>query len=284
MKALWAVAFVCFLALASCSNAETSRAEELVKLLEDSDYEVQLGEVFPFRIADCVELPSCFGNNATSPYALWRLPPAPGEPTLQVNADSLQPDALGRTAQWALRQDEAVVYIGKTGPSAAYMSYAPYIFSRANSANEQITVFASLADSINQTAFDGDAFDREIAVIVSANEALQSLVRQALANGGMNDADIKWVALSAEQLRFGLDEQADRILMLATLCALSRPRCGRSLPRGHARRRDAGYAQHAAKSTDVSRRHENTSRGRPKRRLSTDFARCVGASRSRNVR
>jgi hypothetical protein len=156
------------LAVATCLSSCTSgtslpRDEALEQRLTRAGYSVQRGAVKPFRIEDCAELPSCFGNNATSPYAMWWLPPAPGTALPAAEGMGLPPDPEGRSAGWALRADEAVVYVGRTSPEAAYFSYAPYVFSRQDEQGERQPIFASITDAVNHTHFPDGAFDREIA-------------------------------------------------------------------------------------------------------------------------
>src|SRR5690606_30525328 len=97
-----------FLLLTSCDGStDLPRDEALTRRLQRAGYDVQPGVVRAFRIEDCAQLPSCFGNNATSPYGLWWLPPAPGTEPPSTEAMGLPPDDRGRLPGWALDADEA---------------------------------------------------------------------------------------------------------------------------------------------------------------------------------
>src|SRR5688572_12276943 len=166
-----------------CSDEDSSESQpggDLVAVLEADGFTVARGESAPFFIEDCASLPSCYGANATSPYALWNLPPAPGETRVDggFNVPRTPP---GMAPGWRLREDEAVVYIGRTPPHAAYFSYAPYVFARTNPASgARATVFASFADALNvanlRTAGDS-RFDAETAIVLTADRALEAKLR-----------------------------------------------------------------------------------------------------------
>lgn len=219
--------------LASCTSGECIRrlpTDERATAIHDEyvegGYTVQTGAVRPFRISDCDMLPSCFGNNASSPYGLWYLPPAPGAASSPARVDDLPPDAEGRTAGWQLREDEAVVFVGRTAPAAAYFSFAPYLMARADGMGVLQTVFASLADATNQTAFDGDPFDRDIAVIVSADENLADDLYRSMRATGLDSDEIVVMSLAAEQLRLGTDTDDDIVLMLQRFALFEDPAAG----------------------------------------------------------
>lgn len=209
--------------LSSCSSSGSSlpRDEALEQRLTRAGYSVQRGLVKPFRIEDCAELPSCFGNNATSPYAMWWLPPAPGTALPAAEGMGLPPDPEGRSAGWALRADEAVVYVGRTSPEAAYFSYAPYVFSRQDEQGERQPIFASITDAVNHTHFPDGAFDREIGVIITGSPELEAELRRSLRATGLADADIITFGLPAEQVRFGNGSDADLIMLLQRFALFS---------------------------------------------------------------
>src|SRR4051812_6881453 len=53
-------------------------ASRLTAALGTAGYTVQEGSMHFFRVEDCMSLDNCFGNNPTSPYGFYCLPPAPG--------------------------------------------------------------------------------------------------------------------------------------------------------------------------------------------------------------
>jgi hypothetical protein len=210
--------------LGACSSpSDLPRDEALERRLGRAGYTVQRGRVTGFTVEDCGALSSCFGNNATTPYGMWWLPPSPGQSSPQPGALSLPPDDQGRTAAWTLRSDEAVVYVGRTSPEAAYYSFAPYLFSRVNSDGERVPVFASLGDAVNMTHFPDAPFGREIGVIVTANVELEAELRRDLRATGLPDGDIVTFGLAAEQLQLGLGPDDDTIMMLQRFALFDDP-------------------------------------------------------------
>ncbi len=203
------------LLLSACSSAAALPGDEAVETRAmELGYTVQRGVVKTFAIEDCAQLPSCYGNNATSPYAMWWLPPAPGHASPSTGPMALPPDADGRSAAWELGRGEAVVYVGRTAPEAAYYSYAPYLFARTNAEGEHVPVFASLSDAVNSTHVDGDAFGREIAIVITADSQLEATLRQSLRSSGLANTEIFTFGLADGDLRLSGDELGDRILML----------------------------------------------------------------------
>ncbi|MEZ4327651.1 MAG: hypothetical protein R3B40_20700 [Polyangiales bacterium] len=214
------------LLLVSCGDGGQSRSEALTQGLRAAGYDVQSGVVRAFRIEDCALLPSCFGNNATSPYGLWWLPPAPGTQPPTTEAMGLPPDDEGRSPGWALAADEAVVYLGRTSPEAAYFSYAPYVFSRVDAEGRRLPVFASVSDAVNLTRFGATPFDREIAVIITGDPALDALVRETLRDSGLADEDVVTFGLAPERVRFGTGAEADIVMMLQRFALFADPDAG----------------------------------------------------------
>ena len=203
---------------------------ELVSTIEQQGNEVLRGEVTPFLIEDCDALPSCFASNATSPYGLWNLPAPPG---VALPADSVYPPRTpdGMAPAWQLREDEAVVYIGRTPPAAAYYSYAPYLFSRLNeSTGERVPVFASLADALNLVNLvtgPGGPFDAETVLIVTAHAGMAASVGTWLEGAGYDPATFNTVALPATDLLMGYEERADRLMMLQRFALFEDETAGR---------------------------------------------------------
>ena len=120
-------------------------------------YTVQNGSYFFFFISDCAtyNLDTCFLLNADSPYGMTMLPSSPVEvlPYLGAVTPSLTgggavgdgcqtrngvtyPEITpricqdGRSMQWRLGYDEAIVLIGKTPPPAIYWSFTSYVFTQ----------------------------------------------------------------------------------------------------------------------------------------------------------
>lgn len=162
----------------------------------------------PDLTACCTGDQSCSGTNPSSPYARLRLPPGPGQTVPNPDAN---PD--GTATAWRLRQDEAVIVVGLTPPSARYYGFTPYLADRYNpTTHEREQLFASLGDSWNQLVLStasGRPFLSEFATVFTSNATTASLVTAALERAGTPAAAINIVVLRSDNTHLGLDYQAD---------------------------------------------------------------------------
>ncbi len=183
------------------ASSDAGPDDALIESLEADGLLVTRGQSTPFFIKDCETLPTCFGSNVTSPYAHWNLPPGPGE--TRTPAEFLPPRTPdGMSPSWRLREDEAVVYLGRTPPKAAYFSYAPYVFSRVDpTTGERVVVFASFADALNLAnvgTAGGDPFGADIAILFTADRTMEELLRRKLIESGVAGEAINTMAVPAE--------------------------------------------------------------------------------------
>jgi hypothetical protein len=122
-------------------------AQRLTAALTQRGYLVQTGQVRFFQPEDCLALKNCYGNNPSSPYGMYCLPPAPGD-TVARHADLPCSRESNLRWAWRLRPDEALVFLGNTPPTARYFSFRTYLFSRPGWFWRR-HLFASLGDALN---------------------------------------------------------------------------------------------------------------------------------------
>lgn len=127
--------------------------------------------------------PSCNGNNNTNPYLLALVPPAgtvldPARPPLNFQ----------------LRQDEAIVLVGRTPPPVAYFSFRSFVLNRFfDREGIRRKVFASLGDPHNMLTLHtagkakGDPYDRAFVLLVVSDKETEKRVRRALRVAGYPD-------------------------------------------------------------------------------------------------
>jgi hypothetical protein len=192
-------------------------SDPVVQALRDAGYEVELGRVRPFRIHDCVQLPSCFGSNATSPYLIFQLPVL----TTREPADI-----------WRLRADEALLVVGRTPPKAAYFSYTPYVFTRYDAASaQQHVVYASISDSLNKVNLQVDGrtpFDAEFAMIMTADAVADREIRQTLARIRLPPRPTNSLPIPVPEVRLGLEPEADQLQLLGRIALFEDDAAGRA--------------------------------------------------------
>jgi len=249
------IAIVCLLSIAflGCDGSNTNtdannlQIERVIADLEAQGYLVQEGEMFFFRLQDEWELKKYFGNNPTSPYGMYRLPPGPGEPDKDVLVFPWDEeiDNYAKRSVWRLRPDEAVVYIGQSPPEVMYYGYRTYLLQRYESVDgsiERKDIFASLGNTLNHFtlktsaslpgAASTDPFNKETVLISTADRNMDSLVRQALVNSGFSQGIINTDIIpalddedhdNAQLLNMGYDDYADIYMMLLRVAVFADP-------------------------------------------------------------
>jgi hypothetical protein len=195
-------------------------------LLERQGYVVQPGELRFFDIQQCAPAGvSCLGNNPSSAYGTFWMPPAPDEPT------------AGLANVWHLRPDEAIVFVGRTPPPAAYYSFTDYLIARQGQ-----LLAANIGDSLNQLVIqtagaataDGSTpgpFDALALVITTADATLEGALRSAFAQAGFPaaamNADV--MALRAPlSLNLGTGSGADTFSVIYRIALFADESAGRT--------------------------------------------------------
>lgn len=181
-----------------------------------------------FAALDCCSAVTCFGNNPSSPYGMYRLPRGPGQ-TAANPAE--QPD--GTSTVWRLRGDEAVVFAGPTPPRSAYFGWTGYLYDRATGGvPAREILFASLGDTANRDSIatagtpgggPGDPFEQWTVVVLTADEVTDAAVRSAAAAAGFDGAWINTLVIPAARVTLGLAEDADTFGVLVRVALFEDP-------------------------------------------------------------
>lgn len=201
--------------------------------LLDAGFSVRRGAFEVFRTEDCSDLERCWYNNPTSPYAVFGVPLADGEP---------DPDPEGRGGRllsdrnlfriFRLDPSEAIVWIGRTPPGGYYFSFTPYLYSRYDPEGDGVVrygnraeVYGSLGDSINNVTISTSAgessFGAESVVIMTGDRGVDARVREVLGRAGLG-GDIANTLVVPQRsadgetplVKLGLGEEADILSML----------------------------------------------------------------------
>lgn len=185
----------------------------------DQGFTVQRGKVSSFLVEDCELLSTCFGNNATTPYFLVSLPSYPKQPeTLPLSTIGDIPKVPeDMSPSYRIESNEAIVIRGQTPPQTKYFGLTPYVYSRTDATDTPIDIFASIADSINQLQIKTDgtaAFNAETAVIYTADSQTLEAAKEALIADGLPETAINAVVLPQNELRLGLNNRDDTLLVL----------------------------------------------------------------------
>jgi hypothetical protein len=200
-------------------------ASALTASLTKAGYTVQPGTMRFFRVEDCRTLDDCFGNNPTSPYGFYCLPPAPGASPVDSPLQTICPE--GTRPTWSLREDEAVVLLGRTPPRARYFGYRSYVYSRTLPDGVRKALFASLGDTLNPLtiATSGTpcakgalagvaAFDADVAIVTTADARLDTILRRELTATGVPESIVNTDVVPRSIVHMGASPTDDDEAML----------------------------------------------------------------------
>jgi len=122
------VLFSLLIGTSVAQNATTSDVNAFKLALEKDGFTVQEGKLGPVDLIKMYSvgfLPTAGGNNPSTKYLGYFVPPAPGhvvDPALAEYSKAL--GLSGNTTNyWNLRPDEAVVFVGRTPPECRYFSF-----------------------------------------------------------------------------------------------------------------------------------------------------------------
>jgi hypothetical protein len=208
----------------------TGDADAFAAALAQDGFVVQEGKMEVFPIIDLYNmglLSSCFGNNPSTPYALFFAPPPPGQAAV-IDDPNDAATLDGKTlVNYRLRPDEAIVMIGQTPPACSYFSYRSYLYDQYFPAEgERRIVFASLGDTVNRMTIhtsgtpDGQAgspFGQTTIIVVTADEGIAQRVRAAAEAAGFPASIMNTDVIPSSLVHMGLERNADQFLVILRL-------------------------------------------------------------------
>jgi len=220
------VLFTMLTGIALAEN-ETYDTEAFRQALEQDGFTVQEGELGFFdliKLYDEGVLPSAYGNNPTTKYVTYFVPPAPGYKVNERFSEISR--ALGKSGNttpfWDLRPDEAVVFVGRTPPECRYFSYDHYLLSRTYG-NETRWIFANLGDTVNnmvintegtQNGSSGNPFNQTTIVVATADKGIDQRIRAAALSAGYPNGIFNTQVFPTSMLNMGLENDSDTFMML----------------------------------------------------------------------
>ena len=153
------------------------------------------------------------------------------QPYLQflVPKSTQEPDQLSRT--FKLQEDEAIVVIGQTPPSAKYFSYTPFLASKVYPNLGRLQILATLGDSVNNLTvktIGPTPFNAHVVLIFTPDQGTDSRVRAALQRAGYPAAIINTLVFPASMLKLGHSETADELSILPRAAIWQDPAAGDS--------------------------------------------------------
>lgn len=213
------VAFI--LIFESCSTSVTGPVnlvgdpEKFKEYLISDQFMVRDGELTKvdlFQLVDNGIFQTCLGNNASAPYMACKLPPAPGQTTPNPLTE-----ASGRSMEYRLRPDEAIVFVLKTPPPAEYFSYQSFL-SAVDAGGARKRVFVALGDTYNNYNISTDAtpngkagapYRSNTIIIVTADKGIDAKMRDAAKAAGYSEAIMNTEIIPSSELALGIEPDKD---------------------------------------------------------------------------
>jgi hypothetical protein len=228
---------------AGIAAAKGGNITALKNNLEGDGFIVQEGKFGYIDIIGLYEagqLPSCFGNNPSTPYMIYFMPPPPAAKAISENpidADTLDNKTL---LNYRLRPDEALLFIGRTPPECKYFSFRSYVYDRYFPNEGQRTrLFASLGDPLNFMTIKtsgNSTYDASTFIVTAADWRINDRVKAAGIAAGYPESIMNSDVTPSQLVKMGLGEEADKLLMLTRLAFFKDKREGQEYLNGTAAR------------------------------------------------
>jgi hypothetical protein len=208
-------------------NVKTGDVKVFKQALEKDGFTVQQGAIGYLDLIKLYNrgvLPSAYGNNPSTKYLTYFVPPAPGYkvPELFSKIAAALGMSSNLSAFWNIRPDEAIIFVGRTPPECRYFSYDHYLLSRAYG-NETRWLFANLGDTVNNLAINtegtpnglaGNPFNQTTTIVATADRGIDQRIRAAALSAGYSGDIFNTQVLPSAVLNMGLKNSSDTFIML----------------------------------------------------------------------
>ncbi|OPY45419.1 MAG: hypothetical protein A4E47_00979 [Methanosaeta sp. PtaU1.Bin028] len=220
---LFSVLFAILIGTGLAENADLGDVDAFRQALEHDGFIVQEGELGVFDLIKIYNeglIPSAYGNNPSTRYIAYFIPPAPGENVDQLGYTIAR--ILGKSGNatpliMKLRLDEAIVFVGRTPPECRYFSYdANLMFSEFG--DEIRWIWISLGDPVNNLVIKttgtpdgmaGNPFNQTAVIITTADEGIDRRIRAAARSAGYSDNITNTQVIPSTILHMGSTNNSD---------------------------------------------------------------------------
>ena len=214
--------FTIFIGTGLAVNVDIGDVEKFKQALEQDGFTVQEGELgyFDFiKLYNMGVLPSAYGNNPTTKYVAYFVPPAPGyNVDTKISEIARMLGMSGNTASfWNLSPDEAVIFVGRTPPECRFFNFDLILMFR-NYGNETRWIFAPPVDPLNMDVIktegtpngqSGNPFNQTTVVVTTSDKGIDQRIRTAAKFAGYPDGIINTHVLPPSMLKLGLENNSD---------------------------------------------------------------------------
>ncbi len=222
-----AVLFVMLIGSGLAQNATTGDVRAFQQALENDGFTVQKGGLGYFdliKLYDLGVIPSAYGNNPSTRYLTYFVPPAPGHEVPELFAKIARTFGVSSnlSAFWNLGPDEAIVLVGRTPPECRYFSYDHYVVDRTYG-NETRWIFANIADTVNNLVINtegtpnglaGNPFNQTTVIVATADRGIDQRIRAAASSAGYSGDIFNTQVLPLAILNMGLENSSDTFAII----------------------------------------------------------------------
>jgi hypothetical protein len=222
-----AVLFALLIGTGLAQNTTTGDVDAFKQALEKDGFTVQQGELGYLDFIKLLNeglIPSAWGNNPTTKYLTYFVPPAPGHEIDKRFSEIAR--ALGMSGNsasfWNLGPDEAIIFVGRTPPECRYFSFDPNVMSRTYG-NETRWLFATFGDTLNNldintegtpNGLPGNPFNQTTMVVTTADRGINQRIRAAALSAGYSGGIINTQIFPSDMLNLGLENNSDTFTTL----------------------------------------------------------------------
>ncbi len=219
-----------FVALSKKTDG-SDKIDAFIVALQEQGFTVQQGKFEAFDVLamyDAGVIPSCYGNNPSTPYLVYKLPGYPGlAQGGRVSDAPIRPDNKGLWLDYFMEPNEAIVFVGSTPPEVKYFSYRSYVGTRwFTELDDFQRIFASLGDTINNYRinvgtipgqFTPGPYEKPVMIITTGDVGTNELVRKAALKAGYQSGMINTDIIPSGLIRMGLSNTSDTITFIHRL-------------------------------------------------------------------
>ena len=222
-----AVLFAMLIGTGIAENVKTGDVKAFQKALERDGFTVQKGGLGFFdaiKLHDLGVLPSCYGNNPSTKYLTYFVPPAPGHKVPELFAKIARTIGVSSNLSsfWNLGPNEAVVFVGRTPPECRYFSYDHYLMDRTYG-NETRWVASNIADTVNNLVINtegtpnglaGNPYNQTTMIVATADRGIDQRIRAAALSAGYSGDIFNTQVFPSAMLNMGLENNSDTFAVI----------------------------------------------------------------------
>jgi hypothetical protein len=204
-------------------NATTSDVNSFQQALEKDGFTVQkgmIGYLDLIKVYNAGVLPSALGNNPSTKYLAYFVPPAPGYKVPELFAKMASSLGINQnmSALGNLGPDEAIVFVGRTPPECRYFCYDAELLT-TTFRNETRFIWTCLGDPLNNLVIKtegtpdgqpGNPFNQTTVIITTADRGIDQRIRAAAQSAGYSDNITNTQVIPSSILNMGLENNSDK--------------------------------------------------------------------------